>query len=158
MNLYSWIPFQNNCFFDYIIQLIAGLKDITSDKLRERKTEEILKLFDRDVQLRKKRELIKKFIEDNLPKVENSESVEEAFEKFWNSERSEALREISEKENIPQEKFEKLVGEYLYTQKLPHGQDIIDELYEEAPKILERQGIIDRIKAAIENIVDIFEW
>lgn len=144
--------------FDYIIQLIAGLKDITSDKLRERKTEEILKLFDRDVQLRKKRELIKKFIEDNLPNIENSESVEDAFEKFWNSERSEALREVSEKEHIPQEKFEKLVGEYLYTQKLPHGQDIIDELYEEAPKILERQGIIDRIKAAIENIVDIFEW
>jgi hypothetical protein len=26
------------------------------------------------------------------------------------------------------------------------------------PKILEREGILSRIKNAIENIVDIFEW
>ncbi len=143
--------------FDYIIQLIAGLKDISSDAVREKKTEEILKLFDRDVKLRKKKELIKKFIEENLPKVGKDGNVEEAFEKFWSSERSTALKDVAQTENIPLEKFEQVIGEYLYTQKLPHSQDIID-LLPEAPKILERQGIIDRIKNAIENIVDIFEW
>ncbi len=143
--------------FDYIIQLIAGLKDISSDAVREKKTEEILKLFDRDVKLRKKKELIKKFIEENLPKVSKDGNVEEAFEKFWSSERSTALKDVAQAENIPLEKFEQVIGEYLYTQKLPHSQDIID-LLPTAPKILERQGIIDRIKSAIENIVDIFEW
>ena len=53
--------------------------------------------------------------------------------------------------------IEKLIGEYLYTQKTPNGQEIVDML-PEVPMIKERQGIIDRIKAAIENIVDIFEW
>jgi type I restriction enzyme R subunit len=143
--------------FDYIIQLIAGLKNISSDAVREKKAEDILRLFDRDVKLRKKKDLIKKFIEENLPKIDKSDNVEKSFSDFWNSERSESLKKIAEMENIPLEKFEHLIGEYLYTQRLPHGQDIVD-LLPKAPKILERQGIIDRIKNAIENIVDIFEW
>jgi type I restriction enzyme R subunit len=143
--------------FDYIIQLIAGLKNISSDAVREKKTEDILRLFDRDVKLRKKKDLIRKFIEESLPKIEESDNVEKAFSEFWMSERSENLKNIAQAENIPLDKFEHLIGEYLYTQRLPHGQDIVD-LLSKAPKILERQGIIDRIKTAIENVVDIFEW
>lgn len=143
--------------FDYIIQLIAGLKNISSKAVRDRKTEDILRLFDRDVKLRKKKDLIKKFIEENLPRIGAADDVEKAFGDFWNSERSESLKKIAETENIPLEKFEHLIGEYLYTQRLPHGQDIVD-LLPDPPRILERQGIIDRIKTAIENIVDIFEW
>ncbi|EKE24926.1 MAG: hypothetical protein ACD_5C00354G0003 [uncultured bacterium] len=143
--------------FDYIIQLIAGLKNVKSAAIREKKTEDILRLFDRDVKLRKKKDLIKKFIEENLPRIAKSDDVEKSFSEFWESERSVALRAIAQKENIPLDKFEHLIGEYLYTQKLPHGQDIID-LLPEAPRILKRQGIIDRVKNAIENIIDIFEW
>lgn len=143
--------------FDYIIQLIAGLKNITSDAVREKKTEEILKLFDRSVELRKKKDLIKKFIEENLPKVAEGGDVEKAFADFWTSERSEKLKAIAEAENLSVEKVEKLIGEYLYTERLPSGQEIVDML-PETPKILERQGIIDRIKGAIEDVVDMFEW
>jgi type I restriction enzyme, R subunit len=143
--------------FDYIIQLIAGLKNFSSKAARDKKIEDILRLFDRDVQLRKKKELIRKFIEENLPKVAESDDVEKAFGEFWESERSNNLKDIAETENIPLEKLEQLIGEYLYTQKLPHGQDIVD-LMLTPPKILERKSIVDRIKNAIENIVDIFEW
>lgn len=143
--------------FDYIILLIAGLKNITSDVIRERKTEDILRLFDRDVQLRKKKELIQKFIEENLPHIDKSENVEKAFEEFWASERSDVLKKLSESENIPIDKIESLVGEYLYSQKLPQEQAIAD-LLPVAPKILERQGVINRIKAVIERIIDVFEW
>jgi type I restriction enzyme R subunit len=143
--------------FDYIIQLIAGLKNISSDAVRQKKTEDILRLFDRDVKLRKKKDLIRNFIEENLPQISQSDDVEKAFEEFWSSQRSDELKKVAEAESIPLEKFENIIGEYLYTQKLPHGQDIID-LLPEPPKILERQGIIDRIKNAIENIVEMFEW
>ena len=143
--------------FDYIIQLIAGLKNISSDAVREKKTEEILHLFDRDVKLRKKKELIRKFIEQNLPKIDKSDNVEKVFGEFWASERSNILKDIAQTENIPLEKLEELIGEYLYTQKMPHGQDIVD-LLPEAPRIMERQGIIDRVRSSIENIIDIFEW
>ena len=143
--------------FDYIILLIAGLKNISSDVVRKKKTDEILRLFDGDVQLRKKKDLIRKFIEENLPKIDKIDNVEKAFSKFWSSERSDVLKGLSKNENIPIDKIEHLIGEYLYTQKLPHEQDIAD-LLPEQPKILERKNIIDRIKNAIENIVDMFEW
>lgn len=143
--------------YDYIIMLIAGLKNIRSDAVREKKTEEILRIFDRDVKLRKKKDLIRKFIEENLPKIEKSDDVEKAFGEFWTSERSLSLRSVAEDEHIPLEKLEGLIGEYIYSQRLPREQDIADMLPEQ-PKILERQSIISRIKAAIENIVDVFEW
>lgn len=143
--------------YDYIIMLIAGLKDITSDRLREKKTEEILRMFDRDIQLRKKKDLIKKFIEENLPRVGKKENVEAAFTVFWQSERAKVLKELAIKENVPVENVEKLVGEYLYTQKMPKEQDIADIL-PETPQILKRRGIINRIKSVVEKIVDVFEW
>lgn len=143
--------------YDYIILLIAGLKNITSDKARKKKTEEILRIFDHDVHLRKKKDLIKKFIEGNLPRIANADDVEKSFNEFWASERSETLKKLAEDENIAIESIEKLIGEYLYTQKLPREQDIADML-PTPPRILERKRIIDRIKNAIQNIVDIFEW
>jgi len=143
--------------FDYIIKLIAGLKNISSDVVRQKKTDEILRLFDRDAQLRKKKDLIKKFIEESLPNISKSDDVEKTFGEFWASERAENLKKIAISENIPVERIEQLIGEYLYTQRLPQGQDIVD-LLPEPPRLLKRQGIIDRIKSAIENIVDIFEW
>lgn len=143
--------------FDYIIQLIAGLKNITSDTVRAKKTEEILKVFDRDVKLRKKKDLIRKFIEENLPKVSSSDTVERAFAEFWSSERASSLKKLADDEHIPLDKFEGLIGEFIYTQRLPHGEDIVD-LLPEAPRLMERQGIIDRVRDAIQNIVDVFEW
>ncbi|MGE3278563.1 MAG: type I restriction endonuclease subunit R [Candidatus Altimarinota bacterium] len=143
--------------FDYIIQLLAGLKNISSNAVRKKKTDEILKLFDRDVQLRKKKELIKKFIEENLPKVDKSKDVEKAFNQFWASERSKNLKEIAESENIPLKKLEHVISEYIYTQKLPPSQDIAD-LLPQQPKIMERKTIVGRIKNALQSLVEVFEW
>ena len=143
--------------FDYIIHLIAGLKNISSDVVREKKIDEILKLFDRDVNLRKKKDLIRQFIEDNLPTIENGDDVEKAFEEFWTNKRSVALKQTAQTEGIEVEKLEGIISEYLYSQKLPKGQDIV-ELLPVPPRILERQSVIDRVRNAIENIVDMFEW
>jgi len=143
--------------YDYIIKLIAGLKEVTSDTLREKKINDILKIFDRDVRLRKKKELIERFIRENLPDIEKSDDVESAFELFWKEERSKILRDIAEDENIDLEKFQELIGEYIYTQKIPLGDDIVG-LLPETPSVLKRKGIIDRIKKAIVDVVDVFEW
>ena len=143
--------------FDYIIRLIAGLREITSDKIREKKTEEILKIFDRDVMLRKKKELIRKFIEESLPSVSVSEDVEEAFDEFWTSERLKRLEEVSRNEGMSLDNLHDLFGEYLYTQRLPRGQQIVD-LLPNIPRILEWHGVVDRIRNALVDIVDVFEW
>lgn len=145
--------------FDYIIMLIAGLKNVRSDRVREKKTEEILRIFDRDVKLRKKKDLIRKFIEENLPHVARADDVEAAFGEFWESERSISLRELAEAEHIPIERFNELIGEYLYTQHLPKGQEIVNLLpRKHRPRVLEWNDVVSRIRSAIENIVDVFEW
>lgn len=143
--------------FDYIIQLIAGLKNVTSDAVRAKKTDDILKVFDRDVTLRKKKDFVKKFIEENLPRISKSEDVEAAFSEFWASERSETLRKLSESEHITQEHIEALIGEYLYTDRLPSGEDIVERL-PERPRLMEHKSVVNRIREAIKDIVDIFEW
>lgn len=143
--------------FDYIIQLIAGLKNITSDTARAKKTDDILKVFDRDVTLRKKKDLVKKFIEENLPQVSNSEGVEHAFEEFWKDECSNTLKQLSESEKITPEQIEDLIGEYLYTDRLPSGEDIVERL-PERPRLMEHKSVVNRIREAIKDIVDTFEW
>ena len=143
--------------FDYIIRLIVGLKEVTSDKLRKQKIEDILKVFDRDVTLRKKKELIRKFIEESLPGITSPDEVERAFEVFWNEARTEELEKTAKAEGMKLEDLHSLLGEYLYTQKLPKGEEIV-ELLPSPPRIMERQGIIDRVKGAFTNIVEVFEW
>ena len=133
------------------------LKNITSDSVRSKKTDDILKVFDRDVNLRKKKELVKKFIEENLPRVGRSEEVEDAFAKFWESERATKLRTLAETEHITQEHIEALIGEYLYTDRLPSGEDIVERL-PERPRLMEYKNVISRIRSAIQDIVDVFEW
>ena len=143
--------------YDYIIKLIAGLKNERSDAQRQKKTEDILRYFERDVQLRKKKELVQKFIEESLPQIPNAGDVEKAFDAFWDAERAASLQALAAAEEIPLEQLKQLVSEYLYTRKRPKGQDIADSL-PKPPPILQRKTIIGRIQDAIQNIVDTFEW
>lgn len=145
--------------FDYIIKLIAGLTSISSDKIREKKTAEILKLFDRDIQLKKKKDLIQKFIEQNLPQLAKNTNIEEAFNQFWSEEKSKNIRQIAQDEVIPLSKLENLFSEYLYTQKIANDQALIDLLPKERqPEIMQRSSVVNRIKNAIVNVIEVFEW
>lgn len=143
--------------FDYIIKLIAGLKEATSDTMREKKTSELLKIFDRDVRLRKKKDLIEKFIRESLPQVAHAKDVERAFEKFWQGERRAVLEQVAHDEHIALDALQELVAEYLYTQKAPLGDDII-KLLPQQPSVLDRESIITRVKNALITIADVFEW
>jgi len=71
--------------------------------------------------MRKKKELIKKFIEENCQRLVSLMMLKRPSAISGASERSESLKNIASAENIPIEKFEHLIGEYLYTQKTPMG-------------------------------------
>lgn len=147
---------QDKVNFDYIIKLIAGLKNIVSEKVKEHKIEEILNIFNRDINLRKKKDLIRKFIEENLPKIENEDEVEKEFEIFWNQEKLKALEKIISDENLNGERFKQIIGDYLYTERLPLRTEII-KLKNEV-KLTERTAVFEKIKSLIVDFVDRFEW
>lgn len=138
----------------YILKLIAHYKDAMDDEKRRFK-DTIEDLLDSTPQLRSKRQLILKFIEDNLPEIPSSEEIEEEFRKYWEAERTKALNLICEEENIQLEALEKTISQYLFSEKLPLMDDII-KLLPTPPTLLKRRPVSDRITQKIIAFVDTF--
>lgn len=140
----------------YILSLLAGLKDadLKGSQL-EQKKKEIRDIISGDAQLRSKKELIEKFIEENLPYIQDSESVKGGFEDFWNKEKKVAFNKIAEEEYLNKEKFQESINEYLFTQKTPKLSDTL-QLLEIKPKITERSNIGKRIIQKVQDFVEVF--
>ena len=72
-----------------------------------------------DTQLRRKRELIEKFIHENLRHIEETDDIPDAFYAFWNKERQQAIEQMARKENLNPDKIQEIIGKYLFTEKKP---------------------------------------
>ncbi|RYZ65125.1 MAG: type I restriction endonuclease subunit R, partial [Proteobacteria bacterium] len=110
----------------YILALLAKLKNATPEE-KERRQKEILDMVSGDVRMRSKRELIEKFIVENLPLVQNG-SIEEDFENFMDIEKQKAFNKFVVEEQLDSDKLKELVEDYLFTQRSPTSQNVIDAL------------------------------
>jgi type I restriction enzyme R subunit len=138
----------------YILALLVKLKTATQAE-QDKKRREITELLEGQVQLRSKRKLIEKFINENIPNIIDTDQVENEFEEFWNIEREKALSELCETEKIDNEKLRNVVSEYLFAQRLPLTADI-DNMLEIKPKLLERKAVFARIKDKINEFINTF--
>ncbi|HBF88040.1 MAG TPA: deoxyribonuclease HsdR [Bacteroidales bacterium] len=138
----------------YILNLLIKMK-LANPEEKDTKRKEISDLLSGEAQLRSKRELIEKFIEENLLHITEIENVPEEFEKFWGEERKNALIKLSEEENLVPEKLQSIIDNYLFTERKPLNDEIVDSL-KSKPKILERKNIVERIIDKIVNFVDTF--
>jgi type I restriction enzyme R subunit len=136
----------------YILKLLANLKG--SDQEKQRK--EIIDLLAGEVHLRSKRELIEKFIQENLPLVADADDIPEAFEKFWTEEQINAFKKLCEDENLSSEKVEKTIEQFLFAEREPLRDEVIDLIEGAKPTILERKKVGDRILDKILRFVDTF--
>jgi type I restriction enzyme R subunit len=117
---------------------------------------EILGLLGSEADLRSKRELIEKFIQENLPEIKDSEEVNESFEKFWSEQKQRAFEQIIKDENLSAEKTQTLIEDYLYAEREPLRDEVLRLLEGEQPKILERKKTGDRILKKIVGFVETF--
>ncbi|MFC4872069.1 type I restriction endonuclease subunit R [Negadavirga shengliensis] len=138
----------------YILKLLGKLKDASPEE-QEKQRKAIVELIVGEAQLRSKRELIEKFIRENLPKIADAEDIPEEFAHFWTAERLKALHRLSQEENLDDEALEKVIGDYIYTEKEPLRDDIIG-LLKEKPSLRERKTIAERIKSKILGFVETF--
>lgn len=138
----------------YILKLLAKLKDSTPEE-QEKQRKSIIDIIAGDNQLRSKRELIEKFIHENLPYIEDSDSIPDAFFNFWNEERQLAIEQLSKDENLDSGKIQKLIGDYLFTEKIPLRDDIIEAL-NQRPALKERGAIASRVTAKILAFIETF--
>jgi type I restriction enzyme R subunit len=139
----------------YILKLLASLKDVKKEE-QEAKKKEVVDLLTGDANLRSKRELIEKFIEDNLPAIEDSETIPQEFEKFWSEEQQKAFEVFVKEENLSSEKTQKLIEDYLYAEREPLRDELLDLIEGTKPNVLKRKSIGDRILNKVVNFVETF--
>lgn len=140
----------------YILQLLIKFKSKHSAKDKESITKDIFNLLNTEVSLRSKRELIEKFIQESLPHIEDTDTIPEEFEKFWTVEQEKALQELVKTENLSEEKTERLIENYLFTEREPLRKEILDLRKEGRPSVLKSKEIGDRILNKIIGFVDTF--
>lgn len=139
----------------YILKLLANLKDST-DADKEKRTKEIIDLIAGETHLRSKRELIEKFIKENLPEIEDADNIPDEFERYWNAEQQKAFSKLCAEENLSDEKTEKVISDYLFSQREPLRDDVLDLINDDKPTLLERKKISERILAKIKGFFETF--
>ncbi len=139
----------------YIIQLLIKLKSkVQKDTTQTEK--EIFNLLNTDAQLRSKRELIEKFIQENLPQLENTDDINEEFEKFWSKEQVLSFEKLIREENLSAERTEILIEDYLFGEREPMRDEVLALIEGEPPTLLERKKIGDRILSKLMAFVETF--
>jgi type I restriction enzyme R subunit len=139
----------------YIIQLLIKLKSKVQKDVSQTE-KEIFNLLNTEAHLRSKRELIELFIKSNLPAIEDTDDIPQEFEKFWNAEQQEAFNQLVNDEKLSAEKTQSLIEDYLYAEREPLRDEILQLLEGEHPTLLERKKTGDRILKKILNFVDTF--
>lgn len=139
---------------DYILRLLAKLTG-SDEKSRKQQQKQITDLIDGTIQLRSKKELIEKFIAENMPHITNPEDVTSEFNAYWDKERVDAFERLVVEERLKPNELQGVIENYLYTEREPLGDEIVNML-EEKPKILARRATIARVLDKVTKFVSTF--
>jgi type I restriction enzyme R subunit len=138
----------------YILTLLGQMVEAQEDE-KEKQKANILNIINANATLRSKRELIEKFINENLPNIKEASELMEAFELFWDEERERGFEELCESENLKSDEVEKVISTYIYDEKKPLKEQIVKTLNVK-PKMLERKKITSRVSNKIMGYVATF--
>lgn len=139
----------------YIIQLLIKLK-AQAQKDTTKAEQEIFNLLSTETTLRSKRELIEKFIQENLPVIADADEIQPEFEKYWNEEQQKAFQKLVSEENLSADKAEKLIEDYLFAEREPLRDEVLELIEGSKPTVLERKKAGDRILKKIMGFVETF--
>ncbi|MGB0906964.1 MAG: type I restriction endonuclease subunit R [Maricaulaceae bacterium] len=146
----------------YILALLAKMVDededfqAMSDEDKADTMKNVLKMLETEVQLRSKRELIEKFISDQMPKIGVGAQIEVAFETFWQAEQIAAMDELCEEEGLFEHEVQSLIQDYKFTGRKPLRETVVKTMRAQ-PRILERKTVIERVTDKILKLVRTFE-
>ena len=138
----------------YILKLLAKLKESkTSEAQKQKKA--IMDLLGGDIQLRSKRELIEKFIDENMPHISNADNIPDEFEQYWQDQKVLALSKLCDDEHLDKEQFKALIETYIFSGQDPLNDDVIKCLGNR-PSVLKAREIAERIISKMKEYVDVF--
>ena len=139
----------------YILKLLAKLKNSDGAEEQERQRKTLMDILSGDARMRSKRELIEKFIQENLPRIDDSDDIPDEFQVFWNREQLAALETLSREENLDEDKLIKVIDNFIYSEKKPMRDDIIAMMLER-PSLKDRKTTAERITAKVLGFVETF--
>ena len=140
----------------YIIALLRNMQDATVAE-REKQHKTITNILETEAQLRSKKELIEQFIAIHFQSLPKGGDIGNEFETYWNAEKEKAVKELCNAEGLDVEGLQKIIGDYLFTEKPPMRDDVIGIMHKR-PGLRERktvsERIISKIKAFVETFID----
>ena len=110
----------------YILTLLQMAVNAETDEKRKQYEAQVHDLIGGDVSLHDKQDLIQKFIEENIPKMINGQSVQAAFAQFWDVEKENAYQQLCEQENLKPEVMRSVLDNYEFTKRLPRQEELKD--------------------------------
>lgn len=139
---------------NYIMLLLKELDPKSESYVKDK--EFILKLLDGSEELRSKRELIEKFLEENLPLIPKDEDLESEFDFYLKGEKEKAIEKFMVEENLNKDRLKETINEYDFSKKL--DRDMIKSTFMEKLGLKDRRIKIDIVTNAIKDLVSRFTW
>jgi len=91
----------------------------------------------------------------HFPTIPKGGDIEQAFENYWSKARQQALQKLSEDEGLQPEKLQQVIDDYLFTEKMPLRNTIIEMLHQR-PSLGKRSSISARITTKIKDFIETF--
>jgi type I restriction enzyme R subunit len=145
----------------YIVALLASLNasihegTISTAKAKAQR-KRIFDLLLSETQLRDKRDLITRFIDQKLPMLGPDADVSAVFSAYWNTERDAAFAKFCADEHLAPVAFGSLFGQMIYTGKAPLGDEVVATLSQK-PSILKRRATVERIITGMQKLLSTFD-
>lgn len=139
-----------------VVYILALLANLIGHPNAEQRRKEIVDLVAGEAHLRSKRELIEKFIRENMPLIDDADAIPDAFERFWTAEQVAAFQKMCTEENLSDVRVEKVIADYLFSEREPLRDEVLDLIEGEKPTVLLRKSVGERILERIKGFVDTF--
>ena len=139
----------------YILNLLQLAVSSRNPEKRQQYEAQVHDLISSEISLYDKQELIKKFIEQHVPKMLNGQSVEAAFKQFWEAEKEQAYQQLCAEENLKADEMKAVLENYEYTQRMPRKEELI-VLPNFKVGLFKREGILNDLLSKTRQFIDKF--
>jgi len=139
----------------YILTLLQMAVNAETDEQRKKYEAQVHDLIGSDISLHDKQDLIQKFIEENMPKMINGQSVQVAFAQFWDAEKEQAYQHFCEQENLKPEAMKQVLDNYEFNKRLPRKEEM-KELPNYKVKLFERDNVLTNLLVKTRQLIEKF--
>ena len=139
---------------DYILDLLG--KMVGSDvEGKEKLKEKLLRQITNDIKQHSKRELIQRFIEEQLVHIDNPMSIADALEDFFANEREKALFKLSTEYAVQPEELSEVIDKYVWLgQEVP--KDAMTDLLKGKHSYMQTRKLSTNLSEAVNDYAETY--